>query len=79
MAKVVKHPALKAAEAKAKREAEVARQWICKRCKHDTGVETSVGIQLSLAPRIKGLRVVGGTKKWVCAHCWRRGIITEIF
>ena len=77
--KVVPFPEFKKAQAKAAKPEPVARQWTCKRCKHDIGVATSEIIQIRLSPHIKGLKVVGGIKRWVCSPCLIRGIQTEVF
>lgn len=58
---------------------EQDEQVTCWRCLADTGVETSVVLEVTLAPRRKpGGRKTGGTKVWACAHCLGRGIVTEL-
>lgn len=79
MAKIFKLPFVQKAREKAGKPEPIPRQWLCKRCKNDIRVETSMIITLTSAPRIKGLRVEGGTKMKVCAYCWQRGILTEVF
>jgi hypothetical protein len=79
MAKVIQHPAFTKAKAKAKRDAEPLRQWTCRVCEHDIGVATSEIMETIIAPMMKGARIIGGTKRKVCAPCHRRGKATEVF
>lgn len=79
MAKVYRLPVVQKARAKAGKPEPIPYQWTCKRCKNDIGVATSLITTMTAAPRIKGLKVEGGTKLKVCAYCWQRGIKTEVF
>lgn len=76
---VVPFPSFEAAQQRAKKPDPIPHQWVCRRCKHDIGVETSTILTLTIAPVIKGTKVVGGSKQKVCAHCWQRGITTKVF
>lgn len=77
MAKIYTMPVVERARKKAGKPEPVPYQWLCKRCKHDTGVETSEVIQVRIAPRVKGVRLIGGNKMWICRHCNQRGITTQ--
>lgn len=79
MAKVIRLPVVEKARKKAGKPEPIPYQWTCRRCKADIGVETSLILTMTAAPRIKGLKVVGGSKIKVCAYCWKRGVHTEVF
>ena len=79
MGKIVRFPAVQKAREKKGKPEPTPYQWTCKICEHDIGVATSIITTLTIAPMIKGLKVVGGTKIKVCAKCWQRGVKTEVF
>lgn len=54
-------------------------QVTCPQCLADTGVETSMVTEVTLAPRRSPAgKKVGGTKAWVCAYCMSRGKLTRL-
>ncbi|MBX3490895.1 hypothetical protein [Parvibaculum sp.] len=55
-------------------------QVTCWQCAKDTGIETSVAVEVILAPRRRpdGKRS-GGTKALVCGLCLARGKVTRLF
>ncbi len=77
-AKIYTLPVVQKARAKAAKPPPVPYQWLCKRCEHDIGIATSMVIQMRLSPRIKGLRMEGGTKQWICGYCWQRNVTTIV-
>ena len=79
MAQIIKLPAVDEARKKAAKPEPIPYQWTCWRCKHDTKIPTSEIMQTRIAPKIKGVKIVGGTKRWVCVPCKMRGITTEVF
>lgn len=79
MGKVVRLPTVQRARAKAGKPEPASRQWTCKRCENDIKVASSTIMTLTIAPVVKGIKVIGGTKVKVCAYCWMRGIRTEVF
>jgi hypothetical protein len=53
-------------------------QLTCWQCLADTGVETSMTMEVTLAPRRKpDGRKTGGTKAHVCVYCLSRGKVTK--
>ena len=78
MADIVPLRRVEKARKKAGKPEPKAHKWECRRCEHDVGVATIEIVQMRIGPWIKGMKIVGGTKRWVCAHCWRRGIVTEV-
>lgn len=54
-------------------------QVTCPQCLADTGVETSMVMEVTLAPRRSPAgKKFGGTKAWVCVHCMSRGKVTRL-
>lgn len=76
MADIISLPVVERARKKAGKPEPVPYQWLCKRCEHDIGVATSTTLVITISPRVKGLKLTGGTKQAVCAYCWQRGIRT---
>lgn len=61
-----------------KSKAPEAAQWVCRVCEHDTGAATSEVMQTIVCPRVKGGKIQGGTKRYICAGCHRRGRVTLV-
>lgn len=51
----------------------------CWQCESDTGVATSMALNVLLAPRRSPSgRVVDGSHSWVCVQCLARGKVTTL-
>lgn len=57
---------------------ELPRQWVCNVCQAEIGVATSEIITLTIAPLVKGTKLVGGSKQKYCSYCYIRGRRTPV-
>lgn len=58
---------------------EQSEQVVCWQCKNDIGIETSMTMEVTMAPRRKpDGKKTGGTKAHVCVYCMSRGKVTKL-
>lgn len=56
-----------------------AEQVTCWQCKKDVGVETSMTLEVTQAPRRAPTgKKTGGTKAHICVYCLSRGKVTKL-